>query len=252
MRKSKRSSIIIIMFCILLLGLGSGLSVKAAAENYQLTDQAGLLTASEASAIEKKIEKLEKKTGWDIMAVTTKDTEGMTAVYYAEKWFDDYTTCDDGIICLIDMDNRKLILRTFGEAIEDITDKRADKILDAGYKKVSNEEYAKTFEVVLEKSAKYAYKHITLMEALVVFIAALAAGGITVGGIIGSYRLKFGGYKYSIEKNGSVNLSRKEDSFVNQFVTHRHIEKSDGNGGGGSTTHVGAGGRTSGGGSRDF
>ena len=243
--------------------VGSGISVNAEnstsdseeelSGNAQVTDQAGLLTSSEAEEVEEMIEELEDKTGWDVMALTTDDAEGMSATYYAEKWFDDYTTCDDGIICFIDMDNREIVLRTFGEAIEDITDSRRDKILDSAYEKVSAEEYAEAFEVMIQKTSKYAYRQITMVEVLIALAAALVAGGIAVGGIIGSYRLKFGGYKYPIEKNGSVKLNKKEDAFVNQFVTHRHIPKSDGNGGGGgTTTHVGAGGRTSGGGSRKF
>lgn len=56
------------------------------------------------------------------------------------------------------------------------------------------------------------------------------------------------------EKNGSVRLEKKEDHFVNQFVTHRHIQReSSGSGSGGkSTVHKGAGGRSSSGGSRKF
>lgn len=222
-------------------------------DNYQVTDQAGLLSQSEIEKIEDQIEKMEDKTGWDVMAVTTDDAEGMDATYYAEKWFDDYTTCDDGIIFFIDMDNRELVMRTFGEAISSLNDEKVDNILDVGYEKVSDEEYGKAFEVMLKKTAKYTYRQITPVEAGIAFIIAIAAGGMTIGCIVGSYRLKFGGYKYPIEKNGSIKLRKKEDAFVNQFVTHRHIPKSDGNGGGGkTTTHTGAGGRASGGGSRKF
>lgn len=227
--------------------------VESSIDNYQVTDQAGLLSQSEIEEIEDRIEKMEDKTGWDIMAVTTNDAESMDATYYAEKWFDDYTTCDDGIIFFIDMDNRELVMRTFGEAISSLNDEKVDNILDVGYEAVSDEEYGKAFEVMLKKTAKYTYRQITPVEAGIAFIIAIAAGGMTIGCIVGSYRLKFGGYKYPIEKNGSVKLRKKEDAFVNQFVTHRHIPKSDGNGGGGkTTTHTGAGGRVSGGGSRKF
>lgn len=265
------------MVLLCLLFMGSSIPVSAAAENYQLDDQAGLLTQSEAEEIEGMIEELEDKTGWDIMAVTTDDAEGMSAEYYAEKWFDDYTTSDDGILCLIDMDNREIQYKTFGEAIYYLTDDRWQGIIDDAYEYVSNEDYYGTFEIMLEEtdyyyhagipSGQYTYdedthevvryadthKSITVTEALIAVVVALAAGGITVGGIIGSYRLKFGGYKYPIEKNGSVQLRRKEDAFVNEFVTHRHIPKSDGSSGGGrSTVHTGAGGRSSGGGGRKF
>lgn len=267
-----------ILLCLLL--MGSSISVSAATENYQLDDQAGLLTQSEAEDIEEMIEELEDKTGWDVMAVTTDDAEGMNAEYYAEKWFDDYTTSDDGILCLIDMDNREIQYKTFGEAIYYLTDDRWQGIVDDAYEYVSDGDYYGTFETMLEEtdyyynagipSGQYTYdedtyevvrysdthRGITVTEALIAVVVALAAGGITVGGIIGSYRLKFGGYKYPIEKNGSVNLRRKEDAFVNQFVTHRHIPKSNGSGGssgsGRSTVHTGAGGRSSGGGGRKF
>ncbi|WP_075721259.1 TPM domain-containing protein [Roseburia sp. 499] len=255
MRKRKYQSVLFTFLLTSVIVVGSGFSVNAeeSTSNIQLIDQADLLTASEAEEVEEMIEEFEDKTGWDVMAVTTDDAEGMSAQYYAEKWFDDYTTCDDGIICLIDMDNREIQIRTFGEAIDCLNDNKIDHILDKGFEKVSDGEYAETFEVMLETTAKYAYKQITVMEAIIALVIALVAGGITVGGIIGSYRLKFGGYKYPIEKNGSVKLRKKEDTFVNQFVTHRHIPKSDGNGGsGGTTTHVGAGGRTSGGGGRKF
>lgn len=221
--------------------------------NSQLTDQAGLLTESEESEIEGQLEKLADKTGWEVMAVTTDDAEGMSATNYAESWLNEHMSGDDGIIYLIDMDNREIVVSGTGDAKKCLTDAHKDTILDAGYEKVSNEEYAKTFGVMIQKTSKYAYRQITVIEALIALVVALAVGGITVGGIIGSYRLKFGGYKYPIEKNGSVNLRRKEDTFVNQFVTHRHIPKSDGNSGGGKTsTHSGAGGRTYSSGSRKF
>lgn len=250
MRKKKYGGICLILLLACIFGIGSGFSVKAAENN--VTDQAGLLTSSEISDIEQQLEKLEEKTGWEAMAITTDDAEGMDATYYAEKWFDDYTTCDDGVIFLIDMDNREIVIRTFGEAIDCISDAKSDKIVDAGYEKVQDEAYAEAFEAMIGKTAKYAYRQVTPLELVIAFAVALAAGGITVGGIVGSYRLKFGGYKYPIEKNGSTNLRKKEDVFVNQFVTHRHIPKSDGNGGGGTTTHSGAGGRVSGGSSRKF
>lgn len=283
MRKRKYQGMLLALLLSCVVAIGSGFSVNAETKsggNSQLTDQAGLLTESEADKVEEMIEELEDKTGWDIMAVTTDDAKGMDAEYYAEKWFDDYTTSDDGIVCLIDMDNGEIQYKIFGEAIYYLTDTRYNNILDYAYECVSDEDYYGTFREMLEGADYYyeqgipsnqytydedthevesyakAHRKVTPMEALLAVVIALAAGGITVGGIIGSYRLKFGGYKYSIEKNGSVNLRKKEDAFVNQFVTHRHIPKSNGSSGGSSsgksTVHTGAGGRKSGGGGRKF
>lgn len=258
----------------------AGKLVQAQETNTQLTDQAGLLSEEEITAINEQIEELEQTTGWDIMAVTTEDAEGMDATTYAETWFDEHTTRDDGIICAIDMDNREITIRAFGEGRFYITDDRTEDILDAGYEQISREQYADTLKVMLEETetayeqedptgnylydedtgevTSYEEEHrgISGTECLIAVLIALAAGGATAGIIIGNYRLKFGGYKYPIEKNGSVRLRQKEDHFVNQFVTHRHIPKENSGGssseGGRSTVHTGAGGRSSSGGSRKF
>lgn len=248
-----------------------------AGDNMQLTDQAGLLTEQEAEEINRRLVQLEENTGWDFMALTTDDAGGKDATAYAETWFDKYTTKDDGIICAIDMDNREIVVRAFGEAMYYITDRRTEEILDAGYEEVSEEEYAATLQAMLgeveeayreeDASKNHLYdedtgeitrypkkKSITLSEILIALGLAVFAGGATVCGIFGKYRLKFGGYQYPIEKNGSVKLARREDRLVNSFVTKRHIPKPQDSGGDGSrsTTHTGAGGRSSSGGSRGF
>ena len=281
--RKKRSPFILFLLSFMLFLSSScmyltGMKVRAQETNMQLTDQAMLLTEEEAAEVEEEIVKLEQETGWDVMAVTTNDAGGMDATTYAETWFDDYTINDNGIILAIDMDNREIVIRTFGECRFYLTDDRIDSILDDGYEEVSNEWYADTFLVMMEgvETAYYEEditdnylededtgeitrykekKQITWTELIIALIIAFAAAGITAGSIIGKYRLKTGGYKYPIEKNGKVNLNRKEDQFVNQFVTHRTIPKetsSGGSSGGRSTVHTGAGGRSSGGGSRKF
>ncbi len=245
--------------------------------NIQLTDSANLLTKEEAAEINQQLADLEKAAGWDIMAYTTEDAGGMDATAYAETFFDEYTARDDGVICGIDMDNREIVIRAFGEARYYITDERTEQILDAGYDGVSEEQYGEALKSMLGevkrafqgedprknklydedtgKTTSYRQEHrgISRLEFLIAGIAALAAGGITAGGIIGTYRFKSGSYQYPIEKNGTIRLERKEDRFVNQFVTHRHIPReSSGSSGGKSTVHTGAGGRSSSGGSRKF
>ena len=68
-------------------------------------------------------------------------------------------------------------------------------------------------------------RSITDTELLIAAVAALAAGGITAGNIIVKYRLRFGGYRYPVEKNGNLNLRIQEDRLVNQFVKKRDISK---------------------------
>ena len=261
----------------------SGGKILAQGIPAQVTDAAGLLSSSEAEDITGQVEELEKSAKWDIMAVTTADAEDMSATEYAEKWFDEYTLLDDGVICLIDMDNRELMIRTFGQAIYYLTDDRVDKILDEAFDKAGKEDYHAAFTSML-KGVKEAYqrgipddqytydektgkiigyyrdrKQITAGEIVFAVVAALAVGGIVMAVVVGKYRLKWGGYQYSYRENSHVELEKQNDRFVNQVVTHRRIPRqntdhSGKNSGGGSrsTTHTGAGGRRSGGGSRKF
>lgn len=300
MRIGKRCLLAAMAFCLLAFGIvpvkaadvggqpgqvqdggqqqGENSAQQGGQENMQLVDLAGLLSGQEAEEIDSLLDSLESSMGWDLMALTTNDAGGEDATTYAEAWFDRYTMKDDGVICAIDMDNREIVVRAFGEAMYYITDRRRDRILDAGYEEISNEAYFATLEAML-KEVENAYlqedpdknhlynedtgeitrhpvaRKITLSEILIAAGLALLALAGTVGGIFGRYRLKFGGYQYPIEKNGKVNLTVKEDRFVNSFVTRRHIPKpqdSGGGGGGRSSVHSGSGGRMSSGGSRKF
>lgn len=274
--QARRMLIAVFLLAVCLCFFPSGIEAASA----QITDQAGLLTEEEGKEINRQIEELEAATGWEIMAVTTDDAGGMSGETYAETWFDEYTQKDDGVICMIDMDNREIVIRAFGEAMYYITDDRRDIILDAGYDKITDEQYGDTLKAMLTEvgtayeeenprdnhlydqdtgkvtSYQKGHRSISRMEGLIAAFIAVAAGGITAGSVIGKYRLKFGGYKYPIEKNGSARLKVQEDHLVNQFITHRHIPREDSGSSasksGRSTVHTGAGGRSSSGGSRKF
>ena len=122
-----------------------------AKENMQLMDQAGLLSEAEAEEINARLTELETRTGWEFMALTTDDAGGKDATSFVESWFDNYTAKDDGVICAIDMDNREIVVRAFGEAMYYITDMRAEKILDAGYEEISGEKYAAALQEMLQE-----------------------------------------------------------------------------------------------------
>lgn len=267
--------IVLLLTCILWIGF----SLKTEARGYQVWDQAGLLTENEINELKAIFGSLEDESAWNIMVVTTADAKGMDGTEYAETWFDDNTDGEDGLILLLDMDNREIVIRTFGEAIRYLTDERIEDILDQAYDRVGEQEYAAALYAMASGAKEawqmgipkdqYTYdedtgeildyqkpqKKITLAEALLALGVALVAGGITIGSIIGRYRLKWGGYKYSFRENGSVELTEQKDIFINQVITHRKIPKDppdNSSGGGKSTVHTGAGGRSSGGGSRKF
>lgn len=279
MRKMSRIYLVLFMVSSLLFLMGGSVPVQASTRAVVI-DAANLLSDTERGELVKRVQELELSSRWYIDVLTIDDAEGKSSTRYAEEWFDAYSTSEDGVICLIDMQNRELVIRTFGEAIYYLTDERIDEILDEAYYGAGEEDYFLALqsmiaglEDALQRGipvGQYTYdedtgeiidsyreeKGLTGIEIVVAGVAALAAGGITIGGIIGKYRLKWANYQYSYRENGTVQLSMKQDKFVNQIVTHRHIPKDNNSGNSSSknrsTTHVGAGGHRSGGGSRKF
>lgn len=254
MRKRKNFFLPMLIASFLLMTEGTVQAESEHSGTAQVTDNAGILDDSEEHELEDIVEELELSTGWDVMLLSIDGAEGKTLKQYAEEWFGSHTTSEDGVICLIDMDNRKMAIHTFGEAYTYITDERRDEIFDDATYSASDGDYFDVYETMLEGINK-AYqrgipdnteiyngdsgevigyhteqKRITVIEALVAIVAALAAGGITIGVVVRKYRFKWGGYQYSYREHGTVELSQKKDNFVNQVVTHRQIPKRDSGG----------------------
>lgn len=231
-------------------------TVYAAVHSDALDDAADLLTDAEESALLEQIEELENATGWKVFVLTTADADGRSSQAYADDYVDTHAFEQDGVCYLIDMDNREVAISTTGKAISVINDNAVEDILDAGYGRLGTENYSGCFRNMMDETLdcyKSSLPGLSIIDIVVALIAALAAGGITGGVIIGSYRLKFDSYHYDYKKNSRVHLAEKEDRLVNEFVTHRHIERSSsGSSSGGSTTHKSSGGGTHGGGSRKF
>ncbi len=270
----KISRIIVLSLLISVMSFGTNVF---AAEG-KVTDNAGLLSESEISRINDKITELENETGWEIFVVTTEQANGLTTTAYNESWLDENLQGDNGVSYIIDMDNREFDMATTGDAIYYLIDTRISDIMDAGGDCISEGDYAGTFLAMLNKTGsyykagipkdQYTYdsdtgnivpyqepKQIKWYEALIAVALAAGAFGITFGAVTGKYRLKWGKHKYDYRANSIIDLTNKEDRFVNQIVTKRHIPKNDSISSGGSrssgsrsTVHTGSGGRSYGGG----
>lgn len=266
-----------LFFAVLLLILPCSFSV-CAEQTGNVYDDASLLTDSEIGDLNEMIDGLGEESGWNVYAVTTEYAEGKSAMAYADDFFDTHSPQqEDGLVALIDMDNREIWISTCGEAVYYLTDQRMDDILDRAFDDVSEGEYAACFETMIEGVSEcyrmgipgdqYTYDMETgevtryrnygwsMGEILIAIAAALAAGGILFGSVVGRYRLKFGTYKYAFRDNSTVLLRVQEDRFVNQTVTHRRIPRQSSSGGsssGRSTVHRSSSGRSHGGGGRKF
>lgn len=240
-------------------------------------DEAGLLMEEEVDWLETEAKKVADKSDWNMVIATCEDADGDSAQNVCQKFFNEFTHGENGISCLIDMDNREIEIATAGNAIWYLNDERIDEILDEAYEAVSKEDYAQCLYLMILRSGEmfdkgipkdaYAYdedtgkvighkeRDLTVAEIIFAVLAALAAGVIVFVGILGKYRLKWGVYKYDFHESGSFSLENSEDRFINQTVTRRHIptnnERSS-KGGRKSSVSRGSDGRSFGGDGRKF
>ena len=277
----KKIKLLITAFC-LCCGLTAAFNVSA--EENHVYDHADLLTVQEEEYLENLA--VEGAEQWDMnfLMVTTDDADGKSAMEYADDFYDAQfpeESEEDGILYLIDMDNREIYLSTSGMAIRYLTDSRIESILDEAYEYVVEGDYYGTFVTFIEETEGYLTKGIqsdqynydvetgeidyyrepmgiTFGEFIFAFVAALIPAGITIGIIKAKYQLKFEDFHYDAYTDSDVRLSVKSDRLVNTFVTHRRIPKNDGHsggsGGGGSrsSVHRSSSGRSHGGGGRKF
>lgn len=243
-----------------------------------VNDYAGLLSSDEISELERQITDMREKTDWDIFAVTTYDAEGKSSREYADDYYDECTAEDsDGILVLIDMDNREIYISTSGNAIRYLADERIERVLDEGFYYAGEGEYASCLSAILstaeyfydsgilqeqenydvETGAISEYRSLTWMEVVPILLLAVGAGLAIYVIVIKSYSMKGGRYDYPYMKYGKIELISQEDRFIRQYVTHQRIQTNSGAHGGGhssgrSSVHRSSSGRSHGGGGRRF
>ena len=258
-------------------------STAVEARAQRVYDQAGLFSNQEVLQLEEKIEGLVAELQLDIVLVTTNDAEGKTARAYADDFYDfngfglgsDY----DGLLYLIDMDNREAYISTAGAAIDYFSDARIETMLDQIEPYLIDADFYRSGLVFLGDVSKYVSSGIpegqhrvdeseigmwgrlkrSLSFTPVYIIISMLIAAIAVGVMAAMNRgtVKTTAVTY-LDKN-STDLIRSEDKLVNTHVskTRIHTPPSGGSGGGfsagsRSTTHRSSSGRTHGGGGRKF
>lgn len=257
----RKTQIQVIVLAILLLAASLLVSIVATTRIYAAAapvyDGAKVLSDSEISDLTKQSEDAAETTGWNVILATTDDAQGKTTMAYADDLYDvTFGINTDGIAIVIDLDNRSYYISTSGSAINTVSGDRVERVLDAGYEDMKDGYYADALSAMLKKAVSYKVNEKPHFSTGDFVLASVLAAGVffTVIGITaGRYRLKWGTYSYDYHKEGKVQVTRKEDRFVNEVVTHHRIHtESSGGGGGGGGTHVSSSGGTHGGGGRSF
>jgi len=237
-----------------------------------LADEAGLLSAAEAAALEGKLAALSDKWGMDVVVVTVGSTGAASPMEFADDWFDyggyGQGASYDGLLLLIhtDRDPPGGWISTCGGAIYVFTDAGIQFIgkqikadgLDSGDYAAALDSFAgwcdeffaqaetgKPFDVgSLPKTAGDHARIVLLGLALGLVIAWFVTNGMKKK--LKTVQKKQAAADYL--RPGSLQVLYANEQFLYKNVTRVKQETSSSGGGGGSSTHTSSSGRSHGGG----
>lgn len=268
--------ILLSLCCLVFVMTGSGVVQVCAAQSGSgryVVDLADILTEGEEQEIEDRVKEMSEKWNQDFVVVTTDDAQGKESQEYADDYYDYNGYQENGVLYLVDLDNSNVWISTSGTMIRFLTDRRIQLVIDSGYEDLKSQNYADGFLEMLDQTDKYMEdgipdnqytynvetgeisRHYSLSvgEIVAALVAALACGGVFFCIINAKYKMKIGNYSYPFREKGRIDYTRREDIFVNQTVTRRHIPKNPPSGGsGGSSVHTSSSGSVHGGGGRSL
>lgn len=261
-------------------------------------DMAELLDEEEEEELESQIAEKRKELGFDIVIVTrsklslSEGADGKSPQEYADDCYDEggfgSGSDKDGILFLIDMENRELVLSTAGKAIRIFTDQRIETMLDHVYEGASEGDFEASAAVFLEDVEYYGkkgipsgqynydtetgkvsvYKSIRWYEALLAVGVSAFVAGMACLNVKRQYAMeddpqKLRNLNMAYRADCRFAYDNQNDQLVNKFVTSRVIPRNTGSSSGGrssgghsfggrSSTHHSSSGRSHGGGSRRF
>ncbi len=258
LNNKRKKQILVFLLAAIMLAASFATSIIAATRVYAAStavdDEAMILDDYEIEDLTEQVQEASEETGWNIILGTTDDTDGRSAIQYSDDLYDQtFGINTDGIAIVIDLDNRKVWVSTSGDAIRTLNADRIETVLDAGYEDLVDGYYAESFSAMLNRAVLYKVNekpHLAAGDFALAGIIAAAVFFVVIGITAGRYRLKWGTYSYDYHKEGKVKLTKQEDQFVNEVVTHHRIQTESHGGGGG--THMSSGGGMHGGGGRSF
>lgn len=145
--------IALLLSLAVLLSLGASALDSTSAgdgEKCRLIDDASLLSESESEDISKSLDEMSEEKDFDFVIATTANTDGKSSAEYADDLFD-YggfgmgEDGEDGMLLLIDMDNREIWISTRGSGLYIYPDREIDRITDDIWEYVSDGEYYTAF-----------------------------------------------------------------------------------------------------------
>lgn len=250
-------------------------------------DTAEIFTPAEIEVLEEDAAVLNERIQMEIKIVTTDTTEGKSSTEYADHFFITHhlgmNENEDGILFLINMEEREIYVYTSGIAIRYFTEERIDQLLEQVYDHFSEENYLAGVESFFTEVEKYVQQEIpedshsaptAENEAGVNEVEASATSNIfaylVISIIIGAIAIGVMAYysrghssvtRETYLDRDSFEITRKRDHHYDTKITQRRIPKNrpTSNSRPGSrtssrrpTTYRSSSGRNRGGGGRKF
>lgn len=252
-------------------------------------DEANLFSEAERTDINEQALNLSEQTEMDIVIVTTNDSQGKSSSDYALDFYDEhgfgYEGTLDGVLYLLNMDEREVYIFTRDKGTDYIDASRVEESLDLVYPPLGEENYRESVQIFLDEVAimmaaglpanetsdgigesgygtgQSGYVHTdyssptsgpSLNERLGIYLLiSLVIGGIVVGVMAMGNRGRSTVNARTYLQDNSFAVTKKRDHHYNTIVTQQKIPKNN-NSGGGSFSGGGGGGGGIGGGGRKF
>ncbi len=275
-----------ILFLLACSGAG-GLSYAAGLSEgeQRVFDYADLFRDEEKAMLEERAGQLRESMKAEVIILTVEDAEGEESQHLSDRFYFnqgfDQSFGENGILMLIDMDNRECYLGTYGSMIRVMTDQRIQQVLDDVFEYVSSAEYAKGALAGIEGVYQYfqegiatnqynfnvetgeiqVYHSIRWYEAVFALTVSAAVAAFACRSVVREYRMEDSGSmgsRLAYQAGCHFRFQDTSDELINTMVTHVVIPRqtaSESRGGrsssGRSSTHS-FGGHQAGGGGRKF
>lgn len=217
-------------------------------------DYADLLSEAEEDELREYSSKYEKYE-ISVIYLTTDDAEGYSSMTYSDNFYDTHAFLPDGVLFMIDMDNREVYINTVGKCIEWLEDDVYD-ILDETYEYASDEEYFDCLMETSKKACRIIENHTNpvmgaIRPSLIVFFIALGITAIVVVVLLVKHNKanrktlaeRYMGSSFVVNNKNVVYMGCRHE------VIRGYYEQKSSSGGG---SHRSSGGISHGGGGRGF
>ena len=247
-------------------------------EKEKVYDFADLFTSYEEIEIKKKSLSYIEKYNMDLIIVTIDNNNKVNSSEYAKDFYDyNYFGINDsydGLLYLIDMDNREGYILTVGKAILMYDDIRIDSLLDKTLSSLTLGNYYTSVDIFIKEAINYmemgipqsneGYEidsngnlvKIKTVNWIITFVGALLIPSLILWFLISRHKgIKLANTADTYLEKDSISYGESKDIFLTSYKSRVPVIKSTSSGGGrsgGSTISRGSSGRSHGGGGRKF